>query len=436
MMQNDVAFLKQSFEHLQQTDAESPFALLRKEAFQDFDTMGLPTSRHEEWKYTRVSPLFRNAYQVNGNAYKETLSDAEIQQALLPDHDKTYNLFFINGRYAADKSHIPAEAIAIVPLEAAAVSVHYMEIISTHLNHSREYVKDGINALNTAFLKGGVLIYMKPGQKLDRPLHIYHLLDTRQTPVLALPRSLVYLAKGAELNIAEVYKTIGQETSLTNQVAEIVLEEASVMNYWKIQHDVSHAHLINTTHFRQLGKSLLNIVTISLSGGTIRNNLHTVMEASHAESHMYGLYYLKGKTHVDNHTVVDNTVPDCLSNELYKGVLDEESVAAFNGKIFVRKDAQHTNAFQSNKNILLSDDASVNTKPQLEIFADDVKCSHGCTVGCLDEEALFYLQSRGVSREKAVSLLLHSFASDVIEKIADDNLKAYVEQIIEKHLTK
>jgi Fe-S cluster assembly protein SufD len=191
---------------------------------------------------------------------------------------------------------------------------------------------------------------------------------------------------------------------------------------------------VSTTHFRQVGKSCIHAVTISLNGDIVRNNLNMVMETAHSEAHMYGLYFLNGATHVDNHTVVDNVQPHCQSNELYKGIIDDSATAVFNGKIYVQKDAQKTNAFQSNKNILLSEAATVNTKPQLEIFADDVKCSHGCTIGQLDEEALFYLQSRGISKKAAQSLLVQAFAIDILEHIKPIEIRAYVEQLISERL--
>ncbi|RYZ48246.1 MAG: Fe-S cluster assembly protein SufD, partial [Sphingobacteriales bacterium] len=261
-------------------------------------------------------------------------------------------------------------------------------------------------------------------------VYIYYITDARTDAVLAQPRSLVYVNAGAEVTFVESYHTIGQTESITNQVMEVVVEQDANVSFYKLQNDKPQASQVSTTHIRQIGRSVVNTVTVSLDGGIVRNNLHAILEAPHAEAHLYGLYFPAGNTHIDNHTVVDNTVPDCLSNELYKGVLDGSSTGVFNGKIFVRKDAQKTNAFQSNKNILLSDAASVNTKPQLEILADDVKCSHGCTIGSLDEEGLFYLQSRGIPYNSAVALLLQGFAVDILEKISIEPLRQHIESII------
>ena len=197
---------------------------------------------------------------------------------------------------------------------------------------------------------------------------------------------------------------------------------------------MAHANQVSTTHIRQTGKSYAHAVTLSINGGMIRNNLNIVMEAPHSEAHLYGLYFQQGNSHVDNHTVVDNRAPNCLSNELYKGMLDGNSTGVFNGKIFVHQLAQKTNAYQSNKNILLSGSASVNTKPQLEIYADDVKCSHGCTIGRLDEEGLFYLISRGIPERTARALLLHGFAKDILEKINLTPIKEYVDNLINERL--
>jgi len=217
-------------------------------------------------------------------------------------------------------------------------------------------------------------------------------------------------------------------------VIEIVVEKDAHVEYYKIQNDGDKASQVSTAHIRQTGKSYTHSVVISLNGSIVRNNLNTVLDADHCESHLYGLYCLQGDAHVDNHTVVDNAQPSCFSNELYKGVVGGRAAAVFNGKIFVRKDAQKTNAYQSNKNVLVSDEASVNSKPQLEIFADDVKCSHGCTVGSLDEEALFYLRSRGLSKENARALLLRAFALDILENIRLPHIRAYVDHLISERL--
>jgi Fe-S cluster assembly protein SufD len=275
---------------------------------------------------------------------------------------------------------------------------------------------------------------VKKGHITEHPVYIYHITDARSANILSQPRSLIHISEQAQVQLIETYVTMGAGESFTNQVTEIVVEKEVRMTYCKIQNDTMVTNQVNTTHIRQVGKSLIYAVTISLNGGIVRNNLNVVMEAEYCEAHIYGLYFQKGQSHIDNHTVVDNVKPNCLSNELYKGIMDDQSSGVFNGKILVRPQAQKTNAYQSNKNILLSGSASVNSKPQLEIFADDVKCSHGCTVGKLNEEGLFYLVSRGISERIARSMLLYAFAVDILEHIQPAPIRKYIDQLISERL--
>ncbi|WP_336515769.1 Fe-S cluster assembly protein SufD [Pollutibacter soli] len=411
----------------------SALAGFRKKGLELFNHVGIPPVKHEEWKYTRVNSLFNDGLRYDLNPAAP--SAADIEKFRLPHTVSATSLFFINGVYNESLSEIKhaAKDLVILPLETAAAG-EYSDLVEKHLGHSASYHPDGIHALNAAFTHGGVFILAKKNRLIEEPVYIYHITDSRGGFTFAQPRILVYAEKQSQVQLVEYYGTLGNEGSFTNEVIEIVAEEASVVDYYKIQHEGAEANHVGTTHVRQLGKCLTNAVTISLSGGLIRNNLNMIMESEHGESHMYGLYLLNGKTHVDNHTIVDNVQPHCFSNELYKGIMDEKSTGVFNGKIFVRQDAQKTNAYQSNKNILLGDSANVNTKPQLEIFADDVKCSHGCTIGRLDEEALFYLRTRGISEKNAKSLLLHAFAVDILENIKPQSLKAFVDQIISERL--
>lgn len=310
----------------------------------------------------------------------------------------------------------------------------YGDIVSAWFGGSNHHFKDGINALNTAFSQGAVFIYVKKQQTVEHPVYIYNITDARKGNIFSQPRSLLYLSEQAQLQLVETYSTIGMEESFTNQVMEIVVDNDALLEYYKIQNDAATTSQVSTTHIRQVGKSYVHAVTISLNDGMVRNNLAAVLEAEHCEAHLYGLYLQNGHSHTDNHTVVDNVQPNCYSNEFYKGILDGNATGVFNGKIFVRKDAQKTNAYQSNKNILLSDTAGINSKPQLEIFADDVKCSHGCTVGQLDEEGLFYLQSRGINEKIARSLLLHAFAMDILGQIKPAPVREYVDKLISERL--
>ena len=429
---NTVEYFKEHFDRLQSENKNSGLRAIRQNAFDTFNKVGIPV-RHEEWKYTRISSLFNKKYVFPVNQIPTVLSPADLNAIRLPGHKQANELVFINGLFSSPLSAVRSADLLVMPLEEAAQN-EYKDTVANHLGHSSHYLKDGINALNTAFVYGGVFIHVKKGKVPEHPVYIYNITDARTDNILSQPRSLIHIAENAQVQLVETFSTIGLQESFTNQVMEIIVEKDAIVEYYKIQNDASHTNQVSTTHIRQVGKSYTHTVTISLNGGIVRNNLNVVLDAEHCEAHLYGLYFQAGKTHVDNHTVVDNAKPHCLSNELYKGIIDGNATAVFNGKIFVQPDAQKTNAYQSNKNVLLSEDASVNSKPQLEIFADDVKCSHGCTVGQLDAVGLFYLQSRGISEKIARSLLLHGFAVDILEKIKLEPIRDYVDQLISERL--
>ena len=430
---NTLDTIREKYQKMQSNNGSSLLTPVEQNAFDTFTNMGIPTLKHEEWKYTRISSAFNKEYAMSEGDVTSSGAAAQLNAVRLPGHEEANELVFINGIFAQSLSNIRSSHLLVKKLEEAVKGEH-KELVLQHLGHSNKYIKDGIHALNTAFVAEGIFIYVKKGLIIDQPVYIYNITDATSANILAQPRSLFYIGENAQVQIAETYVTIGMAESFTNQVMEIIVEKDAIADYYKIQNDASHTNQVSTTHFRQTGKSLINAVTISLNGGIVRNNLNIAMEAAHSEAHMYGLYFLKGQTHVDNHTVVDNVQPNCQSNELYKGIIDDYATAVFNGKIFVQQIAQKTNAFQSNKNIILSDNATVNTKPQLEIFADDVKCSHGCTVGQLDDEALFYLRSRGVGEKAARSLLVHAFAIDILEHIKPLPLRNYVDQLISQRL--
>lgn len=411
----------------------APLARIRQEAADVLVQQGIPATKHEEWKYTRISSLFNKGFNWPVNEAGTAVGEAQMQALRLPGADQANELVFVNGRYVAELSVIRSQALTVLPLEQAAAG-EFEPLVTAHLGHSSDYLKDGIHAMNTAFMEGAVFVHVARNKVIAEPVYVYHITDARAANSLSLPRSLVYVSQAAELQWIETFHTLGTQESFTNQVVEVVAEKDARFFCYKIQHDAPHANLVSTTHIRQIGQCYTYAVTISLDGHIVRNNTHVVMEAAHSEAHLYGLYFLNGNTLVDNHTIVDNASPHCYSSELYKGVVGDNATGIFNGKIFVRQDAQKINAYQSNKNILLSDTASVNTKPQLEIFADDVKCSHGCTIGRLDEEGLFYLQSRGIPEKLAQSLLLHGFTSDILEKINLDVIRNYADQLISQRL--
>ncbi|HEY4327588.1 MAG TPA: Fe-S cluster assembly protein SufD [Mucilaginibacter sp.] len=432
----NLTYIKDSFEQLKAIDPDNPVAKLRLEGFQTFDKTGLPTKRNEEWKYTAISALFDNPNYLAADTPAAPLEPKDIDAIRVPGCQAANELVFVNGLFDPLLSTVRSKKnqLTVLPLEMAAKGI-YKELVKEHLGQSSTYIPDGVHALNTSFIREGVFIHIAQGQQLNQPIYFYHIADAKQHPVLAQPRILVIIEQNARVELVETYHTMGASDSFTNQVMEIVLRKDARLAYYKIQQDAANASQVSTTHIRQVERSYVHAVTVTLNGGIIRNNMNVVMEAPRNEAHLYGLYVLNGHTHADNHTLVDNVAPNCLSNELYKGILNDHATGVFNGKIMVRPDAQKTNAYQTNKNILLSDDATINTKPQLEIFADDVKCSHGCTVGQLDENALFYLMARGIPKADAGALLLQAFALDILEQIKPEALRLYVTQLITYHLS-
>jgi len=428
----DLTYFKTQFDQLQQADPEGSIAVIRQKSFDTFNKTGLPTYKTEEWKYTGVSNLFEPTYE----AARHTLTAKDIDALRMPGYHKANEMVFVNGLFDATLSNILSnnDELTVLPLKEALNSEH-KDFIVRHLNKSAEYIKDGIHALNGAFIEEGVFIHVHKGKIPQHPLYIYHISDATQGAVLAQPRSLIYVAENSKLQMTETYATLGKADSFCNEVLEMVVAQNAFVEYYKIQNDLTTANQVNTTHITQIGQSYVHAVTITLNGGIVRNNLNLILDAPGNEAHLYGLYLLKGKTHADNHTLIDNRMPNCFSNQLYKGIADDSSTAVFNGRIMVQPDAQKTNSFQSNKNILLSDNATINTKPQLEIFADDVKCSHGCTVGQLDDEALFYLRARGIPKEQAEVLLLQAYVADILAQIKPMAIRAYVEKLVYEHLS-
>ncbi len=422
--------IQDAFNSLTQEQSEDTFFPIRQKAYENFQRQGIPTSKHEEWKYTRINSIVNNANAAFNFATPFKVTGIENIPAL-PFTQTALQLVFVDGVFYEELSMLN-DTVEVCSMQQA--SVRYPDYIKKHAGHSSRYIKDGMQALNTAFAGNGLFVLVPKNTVLDAPIYIHHITRSVANQLFVQPRSLVVVEENAQVQLVEMYSNEGTQECFTNQVTEIAVYDQARMEYYKLQNQASHCHQVGTTHIQQVGKCFTHCVTITLSGGTVRNNLNLVLEAPHNEGHMYGLYLLDGQTHADNHTIVDNLAPDCFSNEFYKGIMDGKSNGVFNGKIFVRQIAQKTNAYQSNKNVLLSDTAQVNTKPQLEIFADDVKCSHGCTIGRLDDEAMFYLKARGIGDKKAKALLLHAFAEEIVEQVKPEELKKYIENLINERL--
>ncbi|UFH57329.1 Fe-S cluster assembly protein SufD [Spirosoma sp. KNUC1025] len=413
-------------------ERKAPLHQLRRAALKQFDLLGFPTIRHEEWKYSSVNGILKESFDLDETT---TLTTEDLAPLEIPNLDGNI-LYFVNGRYHAELSRIvsPADQVQITSF-AEAIKAD-SEFIGAHFAHYADYQENAFTALNTAFANDGVVVRVPTNTVVEQPIILRFITDARQKNISSQPRNLIIVGKNAEVMMAESYRTLGEQASFVNVVTEIVLERDARMQYYKVQNETEKAYHIGTTQVNQADNSHFYSATVTLNGNFVRNNLNIVLNGQHAEAFMYGLYMPNGRQHVDNHTLVDHAMPNSYSNELYKGILDDNSTGVFNGKIFVRPDAQKTNAYQSCKNVVLSPGASMNTKPQLEIFADDVKCSHGTTTGKLNDEALFYMRSRGIPKDEARTLLLYAFSQDVLSQIKIQPIREYLERVVTEKLTK
>lgn len=411
-------------------ESKTPFHQLRRAALNQFDLLGFPTIRHEEWKYSNVSGLFKEAFVLDSTP---ALTAQDLVSLEIPNLDGNI-LYFVNGRYQPELSHIVSPADQVQITNFAEAIKNNPELISTHFANYADYQENAFTALNTALASDGVVIHVPDNVTVEQPVILRFITDSREQNVASQPRNLVVVGKNAEVMMAESFRTLGERASFVNVVTEIALAQEARMQYYKVQDESQKAYHIGTTQVYQADNSHFYSATVTLNGNFIRNNLNIVLNGQYAEAFMYGLYMPNGRQHIDNHTLVDHAMPNSFSSELYKGILDDNSTGVFNGKIFVRPDAQKTNAYQSCKNVVLSSGASMNTKPQLEIFADDVKCSHGTTTGQLNDEALFYMRSRGIPKDEARSLLLYAFSQDVLSQIKIQPIREYLERVVTEKL--
>lgn len=403
---------------------------LKEEAKSEFIRKGLPKFREEEYKFTPIAKTLEKNFSFQ-SINKVQQVDADTLESVKIDPAAKITLFFINGVFSKEHSTIKdVEGLIIKDMKSA--SVENKDQVLAHFGKLND--EDSFTALNTALTQDGSYIEVEKNASIDIPVYIYHINTATEVEAYSFPRNLFIGNKSSKVTVIEKTVTLGGNNAFINSLNEIFVRENAHFNHIRIQNDTENAYEVTQSKVYQEDNSNYSSFTFTLSGGMIRNNLNIISNGQNCESNMYGLYLLNGKTHADNHTSVDHKQPNSYSNELYKGILDGKSRGVFNGKIYVRQEAQKTNAFQSNNNILLADSATLNTKPQLEIWADDVKCSHGCTSGQLDEEAIFYLQARGISKEKAMGMLLYAFANDVVEKLPVEAVKNYLDEIVSQRL--
>jgi Fe-S cluster assembly protein SufD len=415
----------------EQLDLSSPIHEMRTRSLNQFEEIGFPTKKEEAWKYTSIAKLLKNDYSIFPK--KETTIELKnVKKYFLYDID-TYKIVFIDGVYSPFLSDTTHDGIDVCLMSAALTRDKYKSIIEKYLNTIAKQ-DDSLTALNTAFTKEGAYIFIPKSVVAEKPIQIIHFSTSEQGPMLLQPRNLIVAEENSQVQIFERHQSLVSHQVLTNSVTEIFAAENAIVDYYKVQNDLEEASLIDNTYVSQKGKSHVSVHTFSFGGKLIRNNLNFYQKGEYIDSTMKGITIIGDKQHVDHYTLVDHAQPNCESHQDYKGIYADKSVGVFNGKIYVNQIAQKTNAFQKNNNILLDDTATINTKPQLEIFADDVKCSHGCTIGQLDKDALFYLRSRGIPKKEAKGLLTYAFANNVLESVKIPAIKTRINKLIANKL--
>lgn len=387
---------------------------LRKAAMEQFAEAGFPTTRQEDWRFTNVAPV-ANASFERALPGKDGVILGHLNAFLLAD--VAARLVFVNGYFRPELSHVEQLPQGARAVNLAAALQSPSKSLEEHLGRHAEIRRNAFVALNTALIHDGAFVQIADGQTLKNPVHIIYARTRGSAGTATYPRTLVLAGRDAKATVIESYAALSGEQYFTNAVTEVVVGENSAVEHIKLQEESEGGFHIGTVQAFQERSSRFHSHSISLGGRLARHDINAVLGGEGAECTLNGLFQVAGEQHVDHHTRLDHAMPHCSSREYYRGVLDDKSVGVFNGAIIVRKDAQKTDAIQSNKNLLLSEGAVINTKPELQILADDVRCTHGATIGQLDEDAIFYLRARGIGLEAARHLLTRAFANDVINRI-------------------
>ena len=407
-------------------DDNSPIHDIRKKAIDTFEEKGFPTKKEEDWKYTSLNAIINKDYSISSKGDKE-IKYEKVREYFLHDID-SYKVVFIDGVFSSFLSETSHDGLDVCLLSSVLSKEKYKVIIEAYYNKIAS--KDSITSLNTAFAKEGAYINIPNNKEVDKPIEIINFSTGNETALMMQPRNLIIVGENAHVQIIERHQSLSDNAVFTNSVTEIFAEKRAYLDFYKIQNDKENASLIDNTFIHQEQDTNCNVHTFSLGGKITRNNLNFSQNGEHCDSTLKGVTILKEKQHVDHNTLVNHISPNCESHQDYKGLYADSSTGVFNGRVIVEKEAQKINAFQQNNNILIDDNATVNAKPQLEIFADDVKCSHGCTIGQFDEDALFYLRSRGIGLKEAQALLMYAFANTVLETVKIPELKRRINNLI------
>jgi Fe-S cluster assembly protein SufD len=406
------------------------FERLRDGAMDHFEQVGLPSVDEEDWKYTNLAPIAKIDFDPVVTSDSVSLKAEDLEPFSYPEAEDS-KVVLLNGIFHRELSELRGVSdIVVLGLADAVEHEKYSHTVREYLARGADYSSNGLIALNTAFLDSGAFILIPKNVKLESPLHVLCLSDPEGPEMATLPRILVVCEENSSATIIESYASTQERQYFTNAVVEVFLQDGARLEHYRVQRDSAKAFHAGTTAAHLGRASSYNTTSITLGGQLSRHDVNVIMDNEGAECRVDGLYIVSSGQHADTHSVIDHKQPHCTSHQLYKGILHGNSRAVFNGKIFVRHGAQKTDAIQTNKNLLLSAEARVDTKPQLEIFADDVKCAHGAAVGQIDEEELFYLETRGIHAELGRNLLTYGFAAEVIQKIAIDSIRSQLDEAV------
>ncbi|REH56600.1 iron-regulated ABC transporter permease protein SufD [Tenacibaculum gallaicum] len=403
---------------------------IRTKALQNFEKLGFPTKKLEAWKYTSLNSVLKEDYSIFPDR-DASVEFADVKKYFIHEID-SYKIVFVDGKYSSFLSTTTHDGKDVCLLSAAFSKEKYKPIVEKYFNKIAK--QDNLTSLNTAFATEGAFIHIPKNIEVEKPIQIINFTTGKEHATMLQPRNLIIVEQNAHVQIIERHQNLNNNAVLTNSVTEIYTDTHATVDYYKIQNDNNDASLVDNTYIEQQKESTCSVHTFSFGGNITRNNLNFYQKGEHINSILKGITIIEGKQHVDHHTLVNHIEPNCESHQDYKGIYADRSTGVFNGKVIVEKEAQKTNAYQQNNNVLISDKATINAKPQLEIFADDVKCSHGCTIGQLDDQALFYMQQRGIPKKEAKALLMYAFANTVLESVKIPEVKKRITKLIANKL--
>lgn len=431
LAQNTEKYL-QAFKTHFNGDAKQTFHATREKAVNEFARLGFPSTRMEEWRFTNVTEISKSNFSPAQEQSVKSVSAKDVDAFMLPDW-KGSVLVLINGYFSKELSKMN-DLPGSISVDSIANVLQKNNQVANRLGKYAAWNDDAFTALNTAFTKDGCVIDVPANMVIENPIHVMHI--SSGDAIMSSPRTIVMVGKNADLTIMESQHSLNSNGSFTNCVSEISVAENAHVKHYKLQDISTESYFIGNSAVNQDQNSSYVSVALDFGGKLVRNNISLALNGENIHSTLNGLYIAQDHQHIDNHTFIDHAQPHCESHELYRGILKDKAKGVFSGKILVRQDAQKTDAKQSNNCLLLSDDAKIDTKPQLEIYADDVKCTHGATVGQLDESAVFYLRSRGISKKKALSILTYAFAEEIIESIKTEAFRNRVEHMLLERLEK